>query len=120
MNVEAEYLLLDIGTAIPLGLIINELVSNSLKHAFPDNRKGELQVNLGKSEHEKDGYDYTLIVRDNGVGYPDHLNFRDSRSLGMLLVNTLVKQLHGVIDLEKENGTTFTIKFKKLKDKKQI
>jgi len=116
--VEVEYLLLDIGYAIPLGLIINELVSNSLKHASPDNRKGDLQVSLEKSE--PDEYDYTLIVRDNGEGYPDHLNFRDSGGLGMLLVNTLVKQLHGVIDLDRKNGTTFTIKFKKLKDKKRI
>jgi two-component sensor histidine kinase len=117
---QIEDLFLDIESAIPLGLIINELVSNSFKHAFPDNRKGELQVSLGKSELEKDEYDYTLIVRDNGEGYPDHLNFRDSGGLGMLLVHTLVKQLHGVIDLDRKNGTTFTIKFKKLKEKKRI
>jgi len=103
---------LGIETAIPVGLLINELVSNSLKHAFPGDRTGELHVNLGKSEDKE--YDYILIVRDNGVGFPEHLDFRSSDTLGMLLTRTLVKQLRGAIDLDRKDGTTFTIKFKKL------
>ena len=114
---EIEDVALNIDTAIPLGLIINELVANSFKYAFPDNRKGELRVSLGNSEDEE--YDYTLVVRDNGIGFPGDLDFRSSDTLGMLLVSTLVKQLRGVIDLERKDGTTFTIKFKKLKQKER-
>ena len=127
LKIEIEDVALDINTSMPLGLIINELVANSFKHAFPGNRKGELQVYLGTGEHEKKekkngkedkyDYDYTLIVRDDGIGFPGDLDFRSSGTLGMLLVNTLVKQLHGVIDFEGKNGTTFTMKFKKLKHK---
>jgi PAS domain S-box-containing protein len=125
LKIQIEDVVLDINTSMPVGLIINELVANSFKHAFPDNRKGELQVYLGKSEddenenekEDKYDYDYTLIVRDNGIGFPEGLDFRSTNTLGMLLVGTLVKQLHGVIDLERNNGTTFTIKFKKLKHK---
>jgi two-component sensor histidine kinase len=60
-----------------------------------------------------------LVVRDNGIGFPDELDFRSSDTLGMLLISTLVKQLRGVIDLERKGGTTFTIKFKKLKQKER-
>jgi len=107
--------LLNIETAIPLGLIINELVSNSLKHAFPGNRSGELRVTLERSEDEH--YDYALIIRDNGVGFPESLDFRHCDTLGMVLVSILVKQLHGVIQLDRNKGTTFTIKFKSLRQK---
>ncbi len=117
LKMQIENVVLDIETAIPLGLIINELISNSFKHAFPANRKGELRVSMEKSKGEEDNYDYgyTLIVEDNGVGFPDGLDFRNSKSLGLELVFILVKQLHGVIDLEKKNGTRFIIKFKKTK-----
>jgi PAS domain S-box-containing protein len=116
LNMQIENVVLDIETAIPLGLIINELISNAFKHAFPGNRKGELRVNLEKSKGEAHGHDrYTLVVGDSGIGFPDGLDFRNSSSLGLELVLILVKQLRGVITLEKENGTTFTIKFKTLK-----
>jgi PAS domain S-box-containing protein len=116
LKMQIENVVLDIETAIPLGLIINELISNAFKHAFPGNRKGELLVNLEKSEDEEHDHDcYTLIVGDNGIGFPDGLDFRNSNSLGLELVFILVKQLRGVIDLEKENGTKFTINFKTLK-----
>ena len=118
LKMQIEDVVLDIETAIPLGLIINELVSNSLKHAFPAGRNGELQVILGKSEDKE--YDYILIAGDNGIGFPDHLDFQHSNSLGMVLVHSLVKKLKGVIDLERKDGTRFTIKFKKSKYKKRI
>jgi two-component sensor histidine kinase len=111
LKIEIEDIVLDIERAIPLGLTINELVTNSLKHAFPNNRKGGLRVDLGKSKDKE--YDYTLIIGDNGIGYPSDFKFRDSDSLGKVLVRLLVKQLHGVIDLDRNNGTIFTIKFKK-------
>jgi two-component sensor histidine kinase len=122
LKMEVENTSLDIDTSIPLGLIINELVSNSLKHAFPGSQKGELYVLLGENKHEgKDNeYDYTLIVKDNGIGFPADIDSRESESLGMLLIKTLVKQLHGVINVDTKKGTAFTIKFQKRKYQKRI
>lgn len=117
-EIQIENVVLDIETSIPLGLIISELISNSLKHAFPDFREGKIRVEMVKCENEE--YDYTLMVRDNGAGFPPDVDYRESRTLGMVLVLTLVKQLHGTIDLDREKGTTFTIQFKKLKYKKRI
>lgn len=120
LNMQIEDVVLDIDTSIPAGLIINELVSNSLKYAFPDFRKGELRIILEKSKEEERDYDYTLIVGDNGIGLPRDLDFRESGTLGMVLVNSLVKQLNGVIDLDTQGGTTYTIKFQKLEYEKRI
>jgi len=97
---------LGIDMAIPCGLIINELVSNSLKYAFGDGRTGEIRINM-----VMDGGKYILIVSDDGVGLPQEFDFHNSPSLGLQLVNTLVDQLEGTIELEKAAGTTFTIKF---------
>jgi PAS domain S-box-containing protein len=118
LKIQIDDVSLNIETAIPLGLLINELVSNSLKHAFPSGRKGALLVNLWEIEDEE--YDYTLIVEDNGVGLPDSLDFQDSNSLGMVLVYSLVKRLKGVIDLDRKDGARFTVKFKKLVYKKRV
>jgi len=112
LNMHVEDIELDIGRAIPLGLIISELVSNSLRHAFPYNKKGELQINLKASEIEE--YDYTLIVGDNGIGLPEDLDIKNSNTLGMVLINALTKQLRGALDINRKEGTTFTINFKKL------
>lgn len=116
LKTKVEDVSFDIETSIPLGLILNELITNSLKHAFPDNRKGELYIFLEKSKEDK--YDYILIISDNGVGFPGDMDLQNSDSLGMVLVNTLVKQLHGVIESETKDGTSFMIKFKKLTPKK--
>jgi two-component sensor histidine kinase len=115
LNMQIKDIELDIGRAIPLGLIINELVSNSLKHAFPDDRKGELQINLGVSEGKE--YDYKLIVKDNGIGFPEDLDIINNDTLGMVLIKALIKQLRGVLDIDRREGTTFTINFKKLNHK---
>lgn len=112
LKTKTEDVFFDIETTIPLGLILNELITNSLKHAFPNNKKGELHVFLEKSKDDK--YDHTLIVRDSGVGLSKDIDFQKSNSLGMVLVNTLVKQLHGVIHFDTKDGTRFTIKFNKL------
>ena len=113
LDVDVEDISLNLDTAIPIGLIINELVSNSLKHAFPDQSKGELHVKLGKNKDggEEGKDNYVLVVRDNGIGLPEDIDYQDSGSLGMILVNALVKQVHGVIVLDREKGTQFTIKF---------
>ena len=106
INVDDD-VFVSIDTAVPCGLIINELVSNGLKHAFPDGREGEIRTGL-RLDH--DGQ-FTLMVSDNGVGLPEGLDFRSTESLGLQLVNTLVEQLEGTIDLDRSGGTTFEITF---------
>ena len=91
---------LDINTAIPCGLIVNELVTNALKHAFPGGRKGEVRVTLRTGAGGK----LTLTVGDNGVGWPAEADFRRTETLGMQLVTMLVDQLDGSIELEKKTG----------------
>ena len=97
---------LSVDTAIPCGLILNELISNSFKHAFPDQRPGQINVSF----RERDG-NLVLTVRDNGIGMPAGLDFRNTESLGLQLVNTLVHQLEGSIELESSDGTAFKITF---------
>jgi two-component sensor histidine kinase len=98
-----------VDTAIPCGLIINELVSNSLKHAFPEDRDGEIKVSLRRN----DKAEVELTVSDNGVGMPEGLDFRKTDSLGLNLVNALVGQLRGEIELYREKGAEFIITFKR-------
>lgn len=95
--------------AIPCGLIINELVTNSLKYAFPDGRKGEINIAFRQNNSNI----YELFVGDNGVGISNDLNINNTESLGLRLVTMLVNdQLEGEIDLKRDNGTNFSIKFK--------
>jgi PAS domain S-box-containing protein len=94
----------DIDTAIPLGLVINELISNSLKYAFPDGRNGEIFISVKKERHT-----LTVVYRDNGIGIPGDLDWRDTQSLGLRLVNTLVDQLNGTVELDRSAGTQFTM-----------
>ncbi|HEY9296076.1 MAG TPA: histidine kinase dimerization/phosphoacceptor domain -containing protein, partial [Phormidium sp.] len=110
LNTEAEEVWLNIDTAIPCGLIINELVSNSLKHAFPSNtRENELWVGLRHTSEDQ----FVLTVRDNGIGFPKDIDFRNTESLGLELVCVFTEQLDGEIELVQEStiGTTFTITF---------
>lgn len=112
----------DMDTAVPLGIIVNELVSNSLKHAFPDRNKGTIQITLHKegireyinSIEESGGYNSTafvLKVSDNGTGIPDNLDIEELDSLGMQLVTSLVDQMDGELELKSDYGTEFTIRF---------
>ena len=117
LKVKVQDVFLDVETTIPLGLIINELITNSLKYAFPGGRKGELHIYLGNSEDKE--YDLELRIGDNGIGIPEGFDLRESESLGMVLVDTLVKQLRGKINYETGNGASFTIKFKQFQHKKQ-
>jgi len=106
-SVEADKAHLAIDTAIPCALIVNELVSNAFKHAFPDEKEGTIKINLcaGK-EHQ-----ITLTVRDNGIGFPQTIDFQNTCSLGMQLINNLVRQIKGTIEINQLEGTSFTIKF---------
>ncbi len=107
LNVQAGDVLLSVDTAIPCGLILNELVSNALKHAFPDDKGGEIGIALQMNDDQL----LTLIVRDNGVGFPTDVDFQNTTSLGLQLVNTLVKQLQGIIQLDRSRGVKFKITF---------
>jgi two-component sensor histidine kinase len=111
LSINIKDVLLDINTAIPCGLIINELVSNFLKYAFPDGREGEIQIKLYASKDDT----FSLIVRDNGIGLPEDLDFRDTESLGLQLVTALVEQLEGTIELDRSEGAAFGIVFEKPK-----
>jgi two-component sensor histidine kinase len=97
-----------IDAAVPCGLIVNELVSNSLKHAFTNGQGGEIKISL----HTDDADVITLVVGDNGVGLPNGLDFRKSDSLGLQLVMSLISQLSGSIDVDTTGGTRFTIRFR--------
>ena len=116
IKTEVQDILLDINSAIPCGLIINELVMNALKHAFPGGRKGEITVSLQPSGDGK----FILSVSDNGVGFPAELDFHKTETLGMQLVNMLVDQLDGTISLEGEPGTRFKVVFREPKYKSRI
>jgi len=107
-EINVEQISLHIETAVPLGMIINELITNAYKHAFPDNKKGKIQVQLANLIENS----YELIVRDNGVGIPDDIIINKSDTLGFKLVNLLTGQIQGKIDLTIEKGTTFNIQFK--------
>lgn len=101
--------LLNIDTAVPCGLIINELVSNSLKYAFPGNNMGNIQIDFQNSLDNPQ--EICLTVQDNGIGFPKAIDFRNSGTLGLRLVCSLVRQLVGNIELENDLGTMFIIKF---------
>ena len=116
MKTEVRDVLLDINSAIPCGLIINELVMNALKHAFPEGRKGEIIVSLRASGDDR----FTLSVSDDGVGFPEGIDFHKTETLGMQLVTMLVEQLDGTISLERKPRTRFEVVFRELKYKTRI
>ena len=107
LNMDVEKESIDINQASPLGLIVNELLSNSMKYAFPEDRQGEITVSLKKMDHTLE-----IVVMDDGIGMPVDFDWKGNNSLGLQLVRTLVEnQLEGSIDMESANGTKFTIRF---------
>ena len=104
---DCEDISLNIDTAIPLGLIINELLTNSFKYAFPGDKGGEIFVELHAAGPGK----YVLTVGDTGVGIPENIDVRHSNSLGLELVNALVEQTKSSLVVERNNGTVFKITF---------
>lgn len=112
IKTDIEDITMNIDIAIPCGLIITELVSNSLTHAFVEPHRGShakitIKIHLDRKDKA------VLIVSDNGIGFPDALNFKKTESLGMQLVCALTEQLSGNIKLTRDKGATFTIMFKK-------
>jgi PAS domain S-box-containing protein len=107
ITINAKDIILPIDKAIPCALLVNELVSNSLKYAFPKQKSGLIEINMSC---DTDGQ-YMLIVADNGIGLPANIDYHKTKSLGMQLVTTFVNQLDGKIDLQRSQGTRFIIKF---------
>lgn len=102
-----EHILLGLDTAIPCGLIIHELVTNSLKYAFPTGRSGEISIEI----KEMATGEILLNIKDNGIGLPSNLNFTDVASLGWQLVDALAHQISGTININSDRGVEFQIKF---------
>ncbi|MGB9939256.1 MASE3 domain-containing protein [Methanosarcina sp.] len=128
LKLELEPVYLGMDTAVPLGITVNELVSNALKHAFPAGKGGEIRISLfelkdsnkenGSSnvcKNERDSQ-FILTVADNGAGIPENLDFRNTCSLGLQLVNILVEQIDGCIELKRDSGTEFRIMFRKAEE----
>lgn len=113
--IDIKNIKMNIETALPCGLIISELVSNSLKYAYSKDNNNELKVSI-----KKYGDQFELIISDNGVGLPETLDFKNTESLGLQLVNNLVGQLDGKITLNNNHGTEFRIVFKELQYKPRI
>ncbi len=110
VNIDAPSIFLNIDTAIPLGLMINEIITNSLKYGLPRDTEGNITIKIQKN---KTPY-YTLFIGDDGVGFPDDINFRKSDSLGILLMHNLALQLKGNIEKEKGKGTHYIVSFQEI------
>ena len=95
LKISAENIFLDINNAIPCGLIINELVTNAIKHAFPSGRSGEINIKFSRIDNK-----YILSVQDNGIGLPDSFIIEKTESLGMQLIYSLVSQLEGEFEVK--------------------
>lgn len=105
---DVEDVELDVAHTVPLGLILNEAVTNSIKYAFPGEREGVIMISL-----QQDGYEeWTLTITDNGVGLPPGFDIHESSSIGMTLITTLTEQIGGILDLSEGPGLAITIRFK--------
>ncbi|HWI57309.1 MAG TPA: histidine kinase dimerization/phosphoacceptor domain -containing protein [Bacillota bacterium] len=107
LKIEAHEAFLSVETAVPCGLIVNELLSNCLKHAFPDKRRGEVRIQIGE---QSAGW-LTLVVADNGIGLPQGIDIERSVTLGLQLVRTLTRQLNGQLEVASEGRTEFKVRF---------
>jgi PAS domain S-box-containing protein len=105
---ETRHVVLDLNTAIPVGLILNELISNILRHAFSDGREGEIAISAQKTDNA-----LIISVSDNGIGLPEEQDWRELQTVGLKLVISLVDQLDGTIELNRTGGTAFTIVIQK-------
>jgi two-component sensor histidine kinase len=106
INVDANEIRLGIDTSIPCGLILNELVSNALKHAFTEGKEGEINIRMRLEDNR-----VALTVQDNGIGFSKSIDLTNLKSMGLRLVNILVRQMNGKIEMRVDSGTTWTITF---------
>ncbi len=115
-KIEVEGVSLGLDAGVPCGLIINELVSNSLKHAFAEELQGNINIEM-RPENETE---VALIISDNGKGFPPDFDFKNTKTFGLQLVITLVEQLGGNIQLNKEGGAEFKVTFEKGKEEEGV
>jgi PAS domain S-box-containing protein len=107
INLDIAEISFDVNRTIYYGLMVNELVVNALKHAFPNGQTGEISISL----EQNGGNAYILTIRDNGVGLPNDIDPAESSTLGLSLVHMLTDQLDGSIHIDNDHGTTIVIKF---------
>ena len=116
LQIDVRDIFLDIETALPVGLLLNEMISNSLKHAFIDDSSGKIIITLSRA----DDHVFSLVYTDDGKGIPDAVDFKNLKTLGMQLIMDIVEgQLNGKIELIKHHGTEFRISFKEISYKKK-
>lgn len=108
MVIDVPDVMITIDKAIPCSLIVNELISNSLKHAFPNSQKGEITIGFTHNTHDET---YTLDYRDNGIGIPENMNLEQTGTLGMSLIYGLTRQIKGKVTRIEESGAHFIISF---------
>jgi PAS domain S-box-containing protein len=109
INFKMEDIEMNVDTAIPCGLIINELITNSLKYAFPQG-KGNLQLELKEKDNK-----FIMVIGDDGIGLPENISIEKTDTLGLQLVNSLISQIDGSITLKNGTGTRYCIKFHEVK-----
>ncbi len=97
-------------TAIPLGFLLTELVTNCLTHAFPDGRAGRVNISL----HRTNEHEFDLIVSDNGAGIPDSIDWRNPRPMGFDLIDTFAEQLRAQVQVNRTSGTEVRVRFKEI------
>ncbi|MGD1856221.1 MAG: sensor histidine kinase [Leptolyngbyaceae cyanobacterium] len=107
INVDTSNIYLNIDVAVPCGLIINELVSNALKYAFPQHQTGEVNITISKKANQ----DLILTVSDNGIGLPAEVNIEQTATMGLRMVKALIQQISGSLIVNREAGTSFQIIF---------
>jgi PAS domain S-box-containing protein len=106
LNLNLEQIYLSIDIAIPLGLLINEIVSNSFKHAFVDKKDGKIEIEMLRKKDK-----IFLSIKDNGIGIPEKFNAQESETLGFKLIHSLVSQIDATIEIKKDNGTEIILSF---------
>lgn len=107
LEVQADSAISDIDTAVPVGLLVNEMVSNSLKHAFPDGRSGRVSVTLRRLEPER----LLLSVRDDGAGLPEGFAWDNPNSLGLTTIQALARQIRAQVEVRRQGGAEFALTF---------
>jgi len=108
LNVDVDPVSFNIDTAIPCALIVNELVSNSMKYAFPNKSDGEIRIRLTQESDDT----LNLVISDNGVGFPPDMSLEQTNSLGLQLVYNLTSQLNGTVEIRNHGGAEVDIRFR--------
>jgi two-component sensor histidine kinase len=108
---DATKKVMDLNVAIPCGLIINEILTNSFKYAFPNNRKGKISLLYSSRKVTGNKWKNTITVQDEGIGFPKNFKPEQMPTLGMQLISTLVEQIEGKLEVLKTKGAGMTLSF---------